>query len=353
MKTTLVILGLLFISCLSSCSVKSFPHSESMLETCVFDFDKQFPGPRKRPIAVNYDTDRKMLYGKHGAGYSISFGGDIGLKQVFEEDLDMSEKEKRYVECYQNKENQFDVKYAGEIKENLLAVSKRYVSQSGRKGIVYPVYLEGEQLFGKIRTPCSYFSASFISHLAEEKNSENSFRDYILSTELIKDAAIRDLAAGISSKVAGQFRWAYESSFGEYVLTYYYLEKYEDEKTRRRVFEDLATFYSEVAFRSSAEALFSYKHMLNSIQRRKISENYSDRVYKYISQCYSRKFIEDIKKVYQKNIIYECYHNLLDGRYLEITNKSFQNKIRIEEYRHFADELKRRIESGVERCQND
>lgn len=353
-KILLICCKMFFVLSLSSCAVTGGITGGANFELCHdYDFDKKFPGKDGRPIAVNYNTDRKMLYGKDGAEYLLSFGGKRKLKYWYQEDLEMSKKEEEYNKCFQVKEEEFDELYAGDIKRKLFSVSKKFVARNGEKRVVYPIYLEGDKLPQGLQSPSSFFSGSFISYVMKGAGRSDDLRDYILSTELIKDAGIRELAGGIASDICGQFLWAYEGVFGEYVMTYYNLKKYNTISGREKVFSDLANYYGNLAFRSSAEALFESTHVLNSIQRKRISEYFSNKVFDYILSYSQKEFVNFIKSEYQNKIQDHCEYYLLMGRYEKKSLARRQKKISKKEYMDFANSIKRAIASGKERCVND
>ncbi|PID75824.1 MAG: hypothetical protein CSB23_00995, partial [Deltaproteobacteria bacterium] len=109
-------------------------------------------------------------------------------------------------------------------------------------------------------TPASYFTADFMFEYIRDYTFRDGglwtaplarFIDETMSA-LFSD---QDFALGIAYNVADGARDRLEALYPEYVLTYYNLKSYSSAEERQRVVRDLAVYYSDVAFRGSAERL--------------------------------------------------------------------------------------------------
>lgn len=335
-----VFLCLLILVLLVSCAELPSTHEYySAFQSCRgFDFDKKFPGKCNCPDAVHYDDSLKRLYDVDGLYFGLDNYKNIKDPYYYNsKDLELSIQEKEYIANFENLEEEFDRKYAGEIKKKLHSVSKLFTRPNGKTAIAYPKYLEGDALPEGVATPASIFAYGFIIDYIEAKNHPGDLRDFILSTELYKDFDILDLAAGVGSDAAGQVSWRLESLYAEYVLTWYYLKHYNSLEQRHQTALDLAKYYSEVAFRGAAESLYHYSHILTTRQRCKIANYIANRMYELVMVIDDPDMLRNIKRAYNEEFFNACFSNL----YLR------------ESYKKSRQELKRQIETGAERCVND
>ncbi len=339
--------SLLFTSCAGQQSASPIDGNNSLFQSCRgFDFDKRFPGKENRPFGIHYDRNIKRINNEDGLYFYIF---EIRNSQ-YNKDLELSSQEKKYIAECQLREEAFDRKYAGEIKKKLRSISTVSTMRNGTLGISYPNYLEGDELPEGVATPASYFAPAFISSYISAENRAGDLRDFILSTELYKDATIRDLARSIGRSTGGQIRWRLKSLYTEYILTWYFLKHYDSPQERHRTAVDLAEYYSGVAFRGAAESLFQYSHILTSSQRCRIANYVADRVYYLVMAIDKPKRLDIIKEEYAQPLLENCYFNLYYGRILEKRNKGLISR---EEAKALAAELKIDVKLGVETCIND
>lgn len=312
-----------------------------------FDFEKEFGGRQKRPYSVNYDEDRKQLYNKDGLYYYI-FWGD-GRKPVndYTEDLEISSREQRYIAAYDKREEEFDKKYTLEIKKKLVAISKKTTSWDGTLKITYPGYLEGIDLPEGLQSPATYFSHYFISDYVEEEYKPNDLRKFVESTARSKFGSVRELSGAIAGDIAGQIQFRMRSVYAEYVLTHYYLKQYTSAEERNKVALDMAEYYSDVAFRAAAEAMYESKHVLSPRQMCKVANHVSDKVYDLIMIIDDPYKLSQVKQNYKKELDYICYSNLNDNRIPPSNGRSKK------EMRKILNELRKKVERGELRCIND
>ncbi len=355
MNKLIIFLSGLLIALQCSCSAINTTHADHPgLELCGgFDHSKRFPSKENRPFGVNYDRSMKMLTGQEGVWYFSNNGKNKILRQYYQDDLEMSSKEKKYQKCFEEKEKKFDHEFAGEIKAKLLAASDTFVGANGKTIVIYPIYLEGTRLPKGLVTPCSYFKSSFLGQYVKARDREGDLRKYILSTELIKDATMREVDGFISTDLVSQFRTRYNSVFGEYVLSYYHLKGYKDQLERKKVFEQLANYYAELAYKSAGEALYAYRKYLTLNQQIKISAYFASRVFSFVLQCSDKEFISKLKVEYHEKIVDICRHNLIEGKYKKKFDTLWRNRKNDKEYLEISDKLEQSIRVGEERCIND
>ena len=352
-QKNVVFLCLLMLVILTSCAESPSTHEYySSFQSCRgFDFDKKFPGKCNCPDAVHYDDSLKRLYGVDGLYFGLEYYKNIKDPYYYNyKDLELSTQEKEYIANFDKLEEEFDRKYAGEIKKKLRSVSKAFTRPNGKAALQYPRYLKEEALPDGVVAPVSIFTYGIIRRFIEAKKHPGDLRDFILSTELYKDFDILDLAAGVGSNAVNQVSWRLESLYAEYVLTKYYLKAYGSLEQRHQIAIDLAEYYSEVAFRGAAESLYHYNHILTSGQRCRIANYIAGRMYKLVMVIDDLEHLKDIKREYEKELFNACYSSLLNQRYLsDFHNGKISEKKAIE----LRDNLKNRMESGEERCIND
>ena len=347
----LCLLALILSSCAESPSAGKY---DSVFQSCRhFDFNKHFQGKHDRPLGVNYDDNQKRLHGEDGLSFNLFLRHPNYPKEVHfynSKDLELSAQEKEYIANFDKLEEEFDRKYSDEIKKKLRSVSKLFTRPNGKTALAYPRYLEGGALPEGVVTPASFFSYEFITDYIIAKEHSGDLRDFILSTELHKDFDILDLAAGVGSDAVNQVSWRLESLYAEYVLTWYYLKHYNSLEQRHNTATDLAEYYSEVAFRGAAESLFHYKHILTSGQRCRIANYVAGRMYELVMVIDVPERLRHIKREYEKELSSACYSNLLDR---EFGPDYYPGKFSKKEIIGIREPLKKRIDSGDERCVND
>ncbi len=322
-----------------SCAMVSNP--PSMQHSCRgFDFDKKFPEFNKKYkfLSVKYDTNLKRMKNVDGLHFSKEdfvypgWNSEEGLtnKRTEEElrilewpmdpynycDMPLSEKEKKYIAAYDAREREFDRKYAGEIKEKLRKASiLRRKTQWKRtvERLEYPCYLVGEELPPGLVTPASYFTADFMfeyirgySFDADGRLKKAPLVDFILASTPLNVGMDADFAGEIAYNAADGARDRLEAFYPEYVLTYYNLKEYKSAEERSQVVHDLAVYYSDVAFRGTAEAMYHYIKCLGRGQRCRIANYAASRVYDLIMEMESPEKLATFKQRYQENITGAC-----------------------------------------------
>ena len=342
-----------FYSCSSKTSDVDIQEYEkkSSCDCRGFDFDKKFPNKRNRPYAaVGYDLMRKLIFNKDGTRYLMDIGDGNGLSYHYNDDLPQSEKEKKYIKKFKEREREFDKKYAGEIKKKLRNISKITKNKRGQYHITYPTYLEGSELPEGLVTPASFFSEQFFKTYIIAEKHPGELREYILSTELYRDFAIRDLAAGVGQRAAGQIYFRLRALYVEYVLTYYLKKDYSSPEERHRTAVALAEYYSDVAFRGAAESLYYRRHLLTSRQRCKVANYIAHRVHDLVMVIDRPESLNEIKKEYLEELNYLCFFNLISGRGDVMFPDGKYSK---EEKRRIRDQLELDVIWERVRCVND
>lgn len=345
-------LALSLVACAESPSTSKY---DSVFQSCRgFDFDKKFPGKYNRPEGVNYDDNQKRLYGEDGLSFHLflrhpNYPNEVRFYNS--KDLELSAQEKEYIANFDKLEEEFDRKYAGEIKKKLQSVSKLFTRPNGKTALAYPRYLEGEDaLPDGVETPASIFSYNFIIDYIEAKNHPGDLREFILSTELYHDSTILDLAAGVGANAAGQVFWRLRSLYADYILTSYNLKHYDSLEQRHQTVLDFAEYYSEVAFRGAAESLYHYRHILTGGQRCRIANYVAERLYELVMVMDDPERLRKIKRDYEKEISLACKSNI---EHSVLGPEQYVGKISKEELSKLRDELNKRIDSGEKRCVND
>lgn len=334
----LSLLALVLVSCAESPSTNKY---YSAFQSCRgFDFNKRFPGKHNRPLGVNYDDNIKRMYGKDGLSFNLFMKHPDFPKEIHfynYKDLELSTQEKEYIANFDKIEEEFDRKYAGDIKKKLRSVSKLFTRRNGETALAYPRYLEGDALPVGVKTPVSVFSYSFVRRYIEAKKHPGDLRDFILSTEMYKDFDILDLAAGVGSDATDQASWRLKSLYAEYVLTWYLLKHYDSLEQRHQTALDLARYYSEVVFRGAAESLYHYSHILTTGQRCKIANYIAGRMYELVMVIDNPDMLRNIKREYNEEYFNTCFSNLF--------NRDL--------WKESGEVLKKQMNTGKERCVND
>jgi hypothetical protein len=151
------------------------------------------------------------------------------------------------------------------------------------------------------------------------------------------------------SRVGGMVASRFDANFAEYVLTYYYYKNYNSLEDRRKVAEDLATYYYEVAFRASAEHFYMDMQLLSSGDRCKFANHAAKRIYDYIITAFmDKEKFQQIRDEYKDELLYACWINQL---YTALPDKLYSQR-NVEEKRQFH-LLKKHVFSGEKRCLND
>ncbi len=329
-----------------SCAVVSSP--PSMQYSCRgFDFDKKFPKLNKKYkfLTPEYDDNIKRMKNIDGlffysSDFELEADKNPGRYKSYSEflrskrseedtrilvahwnaynycDLPLSLKEKEYIAAYDAREREFDRKYAGEIKEKLRKASILRHKIMGSRPIdrlEYPRYLVGDELPPGLVTPASYFTANFMFEYIRDYSFDADGRlkkaplvDFILASTPLNIGMDADFAGEIAYNVADGARDRLKALYPEYVLTYYNLKEYKSAEERSRVVHDLAVYYSDVAFRGTAEELFRYINYLSKGQRCRIANYAASRVYDLIMEMESPEKLAVFKKTYRKNIAAAC-----------------------------------------------
>jgi len=320
---------------------------------------------------------------------------------VYNDDLVTSEKEERYHAAYRTMEEEFDRKYAGWIKKELLAVSdwkinywkdkkKFVVKQSefertwlpkvrdgllnysalfdadtkkkyeGSFSIDYPNYLEGENLPMGLQTPSSFFSPEFFDYyvLHDGKGGRLLF-DHIRSYRWMDGGHFYWDTNRLEQEIYSLVYDRFKEQYAEYVLTYYYLQDYMSMEARTQIGRDLADFYREVAFRAAAEASYVYAesaYWLNNREKCEVANFVADRVHNFIMTAFidPEKF-KRIRHTHKEKLDKICHSNLASNRYIL---KEPECLVAIDpdcvsEVDEQNREIRKSIEENSEKCIND
>ena len=276
-----------------------------------FDFGRDFPGRDNRPSSVFYNYYRHRRTGKD----SLEFKFDMGKKflTVYHMDMEHTKKEKKYIAGYKRQEEEFDRKYAGDIKKKIDALTIRG-SHNGRPTSDYPDYLEGDRLPKGLVTPASIFSYLLFQEYINAEDKSGDLRTFILSTSLYKSFTMRDLARSIGRRAASTASERLNALSPEYVLSYYLLKECDSAEERHHTATELADYYSNVAFRGAAESLYRYNNLLSSRKRCKIANYIAARVYDLIMVIDNQEKLTKIKKDYNEILVEICKANLARAR---------------------------------------
>lgn len=339
-----------------------------------FPFDKEFPGPEQRPFAVRYDKSYKWNTGQDGLFFTFHYKRlkDRLLPNDVYNDLHLplSSYEKKYLAIRKAKDQEFDDKYAGEIKNKLLAVAEKkwipprisqknrsfdnpdaalgFKAEKGHTVVQYPYYLTGEKLPAGLETPASFFSSAFFSKYIVAKGHEGYLRDYFISVRWPKNYEFFEAVTGMS-ELGYHVRERLDANFAEYVLTYYYLKDYKTPQQRRLVAEDLATYYSEVAFRASAEHLYEDMHILSGRERCDYASHAAKRIYNYIIMAFMNPVeFQRTKDEYRDEILWACWINQSNVAFKHMSHAVWtkEEKVKVKKFRE-------QIFAGTIRCVND
>lgn len=271
-------------------------------------------------------------------------------------DLALSDREKKYIAAFEEREREFDRKYAGEIKRKLRKASILRHSSRGKQPterLEYPRYLIGDELPPGIVTPASYFTASFMFSYIRGLNfiadgnpqKKNSLKTFLHSIGRTRGAYVED----IGECAADGARYRLRSLYPEYILTFYYLKRYKSPEERHRVVTDLATYYSDVAFRGAAERLFKFRRFLSAGQRCRIANYVASRVYDLVMKMERPEEIAKLKQKYRESIAGKCESLIISPSF----RKERAGLISEAEGKAERNALWNKLRTGQTRCIND
>lgn len=277
-----------------------------------FDFGRDFPGRDGRPTTVFYDYNEQRSTGEDG----LQFYFDMGKKTliIYHRDMKHTKKEKKYIAAYKHQEEEFDRKYASDIKKEVDTLTIRG-TLNGEPTFDYPYYLEGDRLPKGLVTPASIFSYRFYGEYINAEDKSGDLRTFILSTSLYKSFTMRDLARSIGREAASTASFRLNALSPEYVLSYYLLKEYGSAEERHHTATELADYYSDIAFRGAAESLYRYNNLLSSNKRCKIANYIAARVYDLVMVIDNPEKLTKIKKDYNEMLVKICKSNLVKSRW--------------------------------------
>lgn len=390
---------------LSSCAVPLSLGSEKCRN---FPFEKKFPGCDHPPTSFYYDQDYKWFTGRDGLMVRFSMTKSArGARKctiehdVYNDNLGSTVKETQYHAAYQAMEEEFDRKYAGWIKRELLSVSdykinywkekKKYVVKKdefdrtwlprvnagllkytaifdadtkkkydGSFSIEYPNYLEGKELPEGLQTPSSFFSSEFLSHYATTDEHGGRFLfDHVRSYRLINGGHFYWDTNRLEEKTVGLIFRRFMAQYAEYVLTYYYLQEYNSFEARSQIGCDLAAFYREVAFRAAAEASYVYAdstHWLNNREKCAVANLIANRLHDYILIAFTDpEAFKEIRQKFEPKLDRICHSNLAYKRSITLGPDCIVaiDPRCVSEAHRKNREIRKSIEESEERCVND
>lgn len=405
MTTGAVLFGVM-IAGLSSCAI--LPISPGIQESRGFPFEKKWPGCDHPPGDFYYDKNYKWFTGQDGL--MVQFDHPHFFKSplkctieddVYNVDLVSSEKEKQYHAAYRAMEEEFDRKYAGWIKEKLLAVSdwkinywktkEKFVVKKqefdqvwlpkvkagrlkykikfdpdtkkkfdGAFSIEYPGYLVGQKLPDELLTPSSFFSPEFLEYYGSySSENDRGLFNYIQSFRFLDGGHFYWDANRLEQEVYSILYSRFRVQFVEYVLTYYYFKNYSSTEEKLQVGHDLAAFYREVAFRAVAEATYVYADSVNWLSYREkcaIANYYADRIHNFILIAFTdlEKF-KYIRQEHELKLDKICHNNLALSRSIPLGPDCIMaiNPQCVSETNKKNKEIRNLIDENQENCVND
>jgi len=375
-----------------------------------FPFDKKFPGYHKKPLWIFYDKQYCWVIGDDCICYDFAvddkkspdwpYPGRWSLYNAYQ--LPHSDREKRYLAWYGEREREFDRKYAGWIKKKLLLATewtvydrkrKKAMYMTGteffgtweplyKKGVLcgpgprpkgatceagwftleYPRYLTGEKLPHGLQTPATFFSSRFLAIYSVAGDGHgNLWKHFAYSLRPTTGRAFRTAASNVFGQAIENIKFRFDVVFAEYVLTHYYLKNYSSRADREQVARDMAEYYSMVAFRSTAEAGFIWRDILTSRERCAIAEYVAQRLHDYILTSFldAEEHIL-IRKEYRKLLNNICWDNIGDisrptpWKDMGMTlSKWIANRKERDIWREQCARIRRKIKENQERCVNE
>jgi hypothetical protein len=328
-----------------------------------FDFDKEFPGDDHRPISVWYDLSYAWATGNDGLNFTFYYRHDRrDRKHPFRafngKDIPLSSREKEYIAAYESRELEFDRKYAGWIKKKVLAVPERHwippvPGKAGRIQIDYPYYLVGDKLPDGLETPASFFATLFFERYIVALHRSAYIKDYVISVKAHKSAYFYDGVAAVGADIGDQVRYRFKEIFAEYVLTYYYLKQYATPEQRSQIVQDLADYYSDVAFRAAAESMYAQSDKLSGRDRCKIANYVAGRIRSYIITAFKNPMeLQRIKEDYDEDLRQVCFQYLEASEYPMFTLVRM-NKTEETAWVKWRNGLREEVNQGITGCVND
>lgn len=321
-----------------------------------FDYKKKFPVKKSsHPIGVDYDTNLKMLDDKDGLRFSLRWeeGMPKGTHYFYQDELEISSKEQAYIDAYEKREDEFDRKYAGWIKEALFDVSRKGIKSNGSNEpyIAYPKYLTGDALPEGLYSPKSVYSYGFILDYLKAEGKKESFREYIIDVLGRGKAEVYDLSGFVESEIELQVKGRLEAIYSEYVITYYYFKSYDSLIEKEKTTEELADYFSNVAFRAASEGAYRFLDNLLSPGQACLIANYvADRLYGLILTLNDKERLREISKEYETDIKNQCIYHLIDPKK---KIEFWSEKITREEISDYYKNISEKVHSGKLRCIND
>ncbi|MFP7753895.1 hypothetical protein ACLG6S_04425 [Thermodesulfobacteriota bacterium B35] len=376
-----------------------------------FPFDKKFPGYHKKPLGIFYYKQYCWVIGDDCIRYDFAvddkkspdwpYPGRGNLYNAYQ--LPHSDREKRYLAWYGEREREFDRKYAGWIKKKLLLATewtvydrkrKKAMYMTGaeffgtweplyKKGVLcgpgprpkgatceagwftleYPRYLTGEKLPHGLQTPATFFSSRFLASVAYiGRNGQEKWDDFAESLRLAVGSGFMHAAGTVTAMGGWNLQSRLDIVFAEYVLTHYYLKNYSSRAEREQVARDMAEYYSMIAFRATAEQGYCRRDILSNREICSLANYTSEKMYDYILTAFLEPDkLNEIREIHQKLLNNICWDNIEDistptpwkDMGMTLSKWSANNRKERDIWREQCARIRRKIEENQERCVNE